>query len=267
MSRDERVTAPPTELPSSLGVSGQSQSDQAAGRHLRPYYQDEFVTLYHGDCRDVLPSLPPQSCDLLLSDPPYGMAFGGFRGVQANVSADGARQGIRLVRQALDEARPAMKSDAHFLVFCHWESWPDFYDACSPYFAIKNALVWFKDRGGMGDTKMEYARDYEVILFGATGRRKIGGKRAGAVIEGYPPVRSQDRLHPTEKPADLLSYLIDKHAPSGGVVLDPFMGSGSSVVAARARGRSVVGIEIEERYCEIAASRLSQNVLDLGGAA
>ncbi len=234
---------------------------------MTPYYQDDFVTLYHGDARDVLPELAAASCDLLLTDPPYGMAFGGFRGVQANVSADGARQGIRLVRQALAVARPIMRQDAHFLVFCHWESWPDFYDARSPYFPIKSALVWHKDRGGMGDTEMEYARDYEVILFGASGRRAITGKRAGAVISGYPPVQSQKKLHPTEKPTDLLGYLIAKHTPANGVVLDPFVGSGSTLVAAKSLGRRAIGIEIEEHYCEAAATRLSQSVLDLGGAA
>jgi DNA modification methylase len=234
---------------------------------VKPYYEQDGITIYHGDCRDVLAELAPDSSELLLSDPPYGMAFGGFRGVQQNVSADGARQGIRLVRQALAEARPAMKADAHFLLFCHWESWPDFYDACSPYFPIKSGLIWHKDRGGMGDTAMEYARDYEVILYGAHGRRAIGGKRDGAVLSGFPPVRSQLRQHPTEKPVDLLSHLVAKHSTAAGCVLDPFMGSGSTLVAAKALGRGAVGIEIEESYCEIAARRLSQGVLDLGGVA
>lgn len=228
---------------------------------MRPYYEHGGITIFHGDCREVLPTLTEASCDLLVTDPPYGMAFGGFRGVQQNVAADGARQGIRLVRQSLDEARAAMKADGHFLLFCHWESWPDFYDACSPYFGIKNALIWFKDRGGMGDTEMEYARDYEVILYGVRGRRPISGKREGAVIEGFPPVQSQRRVHPTEKPLELLAFLIAKHSPDGGTVLDPFMGSGTTLRAAKDLGRRAIGIELEERYCEIAAERLAQEVL------
>lgn len=233
---------------------------------MRPYYEADGITIYHGDCREVLPSIEPASVALLVSDPPYGMAFGGFRGVQANVSADGARQGVRIVRQMLFEARPVLRPDAHLYLFCHWESWPDFYDAASGAVNIKNALVWHKDRGGMGDTATEYARDYEIILYGALGRKPLQGRRDGAVLRGHPPVRSQDRQHPTEKPVDLLAYLVRKSSEAGDAVLDPFAGSGSSLVAARNLGRRAIGIEIEERYCEIAAQRLSQtDLLAAGG--
>jgi site-specific DNA-methyltransferase (adenine-specific) len=222
------------------------------------------VTIYHGDCRDVVPELAPASVDVLLTDPPYGMAFGGFRGAEANVRADGARQGIRLVRQMFHETRPKLAADAHAYVFCHWESWPDFYDAASPFIPIKSALIWWKNRGGMGDVELEYARDYEVVLFGAHGRRPLAGKRDGSVLRGFAPMGNiADRLHPTEKPVPLLAYLIRKSAPVGGMVLDPFMGSGSTLDAAKSVGRKAIGIEIDERYCEKAATRCSQEVLGL----
>lgn len=226
---------------------------------MKPYYQDELVTLYLGDCRDVAADvLEPQTVDLVLQDPPYGQQFAG-QGVttaKANIRADGARQGVRVFRQALAAIAPALKSDAHFLSFCHWESWPDFYDAMSPYMPIKNALVWWKDRGGMGDCAMEYARDYETILYGASGRRAIAGRRDGAVLVGYPPVSAKARRHPTEKPVPLLRHLIEKHAPVDGLVVDMFCGVGTTLVAAQQRGVRAVGIEIEERWCEVAARDL-----------
>lgn len=235
---------------------------------MKPYYDDGAVTIYHGDCREILPELDPQSVDLMATDPPYGMAFGGFRGVQMNVRADGARQGIRLVRQAMFEMREALSLEAHIYVFCHWESWPDFYDALSPFAPIKNALVWWKDRGGMGDVEMEYARDYEIVLYAARGRRKLAGRRDGCVIKGIAPEgNTKTRNHPTEKPVRLMRYLIERSCPSGGLVLDPFMGAGGTLVAAKDLGRRAIGIEIEERYCEIAAKRLGQEVLDLEQAA
>jgi site-specific DNA-methyltransferase (adenine-specific) len=231
---------------------------------VTPYYQDDLVTIYHGDCRDVVPELQDASVDVLLTDPPYGMAFGGFRGAEANVRADGARQGIRLVRQMFHETRPKMGKDAHAYVFCHWESWPDFYDAASPFIPIKSALIWWKNRGGMGDVELEYARDYEVILFGAHGRRPLTGRRDGSVLPNFAPMGNiAERLHPTEKPVPLLAFLIGKSAPERGTVLDPFMGSGSTLEAAKQLGRKAIGIEIEERYCEIAAQRCSQEVLGL----
>jgi DNA modification methylase len=228
---------------------------------MKPYYESGGITIYCGDCRDALPEIAPESVDLLLTDPPYGQQFHGFRGVTANVKGDGARQGVRVVRQALAESMQSLKQDAHAYMFCHWESWPDFYDAVSPYLPIKSALIWWKDRGGMGDTEMEYARDYEVILYAARGRRALDGKRDGAVIAEIPPVQSQSREHPTQKPVPLCGFLVQKSCPAGGIVLDPFMGSGSTLVAAKEAGRRAIGIEIDERYCEIAAKRLAQEVL------
>jgi site-specific DNA-methyltransferase (adenine-specific) len=233
---------------------------------MQPYYSDEWTTIYHGDCRDVLPSLEPESVDLLLTDPPYGMQFvSGQRVVKqlTNVRADGARQGMRIVRQMLMEITPALKADAHAYVMCHFESWPDFYDAVSSYLPIRNALIWWKNRGGMGDTEMEYARDYEVILYAARGRRPLEGRRDGSVIDGIPPA-GNDRAHPTEKPVELMSRLIVKSCPLRGLVCDPFMGVGTTLCAAKYNGRKSVGIEIEEAYCEIAAKRLAQNVFQFG---
>jgi len=226
---------------------------------VRPFFQADEVSLYHGDCRDVLPELPAGSVDLLLTDPPYGKHYvaEGRPVRKLNIRADGARQGVRVVRQALFADLPMLRDDANVLVFCHWESWPDFYDAICPLVPIKNALIWHKDRGGPGDTRMEYARDYEVLLYGAHGRRAIAGRRDGAVVRGFPPVGAK-RLHPTEKPVGLLEYLIGKHCPPGGMVLDPFLGSGSTLLAAQRLGRRGVGVEIDGRYCRITADRLHQ---------
>lgn len=233
-----------------------------------PYYSDEFVTLYHGDARDV--DVAPGSVDLLLTDPPYGMAFqSGWAkaGKSAAIRSDGVRQGMRTVRQAMTHLAPAFSDDLHALVFCHWESWPDFYDSLSAHFTIKNAVIWWKHGGGMGDLRVEYAKDYEIVLFGVRSlARQLNGKRVGAVLE-CPRVPAQQRHVPFEKPVDLLTDLIGRHSESGHLVLDPFAGSGSTLVAAKRLGRRAIGVELEERYCEIAAKRLAQGVLDFGGVA
>lgn len=232
-----------------------------------PYYDENGITLYHGDCREILPSVA-RRCDLLLTDPPYGMNYKAVRTTaQASVAGDGARQGVRLVRQMLREVDCLLADEAHVLMFCHWESWPDFYDALSPYAHIRNALIWHKATGGMGNVRTNYLRDYEVILYAARGKRAIlGDGPYSNVLTGFS--RLARRGHPTEKPGDLLRHLIRRHAPAGGHILDPFMGSGSGVIAARAEGMTAVGIEVEERYCEMAATRLAAGNADLfGGAA
>lgn len=226
---------------------------------VKPYYSNDTITLYLGDCRDQLLDLPSHSVDLLLTDPPYGMAWEGKGKLSAPIRGDGSRQGVRVLRQALSAASRAMAPDAHAYVFCHWESWPDFYDGTSSHLRVKGALVWWKARGGMGDTRGAYAPDYEVVLH-ATGakRRPLAGKRQGAVLAGYPPVPPQQRTHPTEKPVPLLAHLVEKSCPKGGLVLDPFAGTGATLVAALQLGRRAVGVELEERYCEVAARRLEQ---------
>lgn len=236
---------------------------------MKPYYDVDGITIYHGDCRDVEPSLQRDGVDLLLTDPPYGMAFvSGWNQEQAAVRSDGVRQGIRAVRWALNTLEPTFSPDMHALVFCHWESWPDFYDNLCHLFAIRNALVWSKGGGGMGDLRHEYAKDYEMILFGARSRgRELRGIRHGAVLHGHKRVPAAQREVPFQKPESLLGELIERHCPEGGLVLDPFLGSGSTLVAAKFAGRRAIGIEIEERYCEIASRRLDQGVLDLGGVA
>lgn len=234
---------------------------------MTPYYSDDLVTLYQGDCRDVASALAPGSVDLLLTDPPYGMAFVSGKTLEkAIVRSDGVRQGIRVVRSGLNALEPTFAPDMHALVFCHWESWPDFYDNLCHLFAIRNALIWDKSGGGMGDLRHEYAKDYEIILFGAISRgRELSGKRAGAVLRHY-RVPSGQRHMPFEKPVPLLAELVERHCPPRGLVLDPFAGSGSTLVAAKQLGRLSIGIELDEARCEMAARRLSQDVLDFGSA-
>ncbi|CAM4465420.1 DNA-methyltransferase [Corallococcus exiguus] len=224
---------------------------------MKPYFQTDTITLYHGDCRDLLPGPPSESVDVLLTDPPYGMAYEAKGRSGAAIRADGSRQGMRVFRQALTAAGPALKPDVHAFVFCHWASWPDFFDAASSHLRVKGALMWWKARGGMGDCAASFAPDYEVILH-ATGskRRRLAGKRHGAVLSGYPPVPNAKRTHPTEKPVNLLAYLLERACPKGGLVLDPFAGSGATLVAAQQLGLRAVGVELEERYCEAAAHRL-----------
>lgn len=225
-----------------------------------PFWEGDGVQIYHGDCRDVIPQL--DTVDLVLTDPPYGMAYNsGWTKVSSAIRSDGVRQGVRLLRAALFELQPKLADDAHFYTFCHWESWPDFYDSASSYFNLRNALIWWKDRGGMGDLRHEYGKDYEVILFGAKGRRELEGRRDGCVIEGIPPCNPNGRRHPTEKPVALMRYFIEKSCPPGGLVVDPFCGSGAVLEAARECGRRAVGIDLVLGHCESSRDRLSQRDL------
>ena len=220
---------------------------------MRPYYEDGAVTIYHGDALDIVPEL--SAVDLIVTDPPYGVNYesnsGGRRGKEP-ISNDGARLSLRLYRRLL----PILRAD-HVLWFTRWDAWPDVWELLGQWFAMRGLLVWDKGTPGMGDLE-HWGPSYELIA--SAGAAKINPPRDQSVLRfaGVPHTR---RTHPTEKPLELLRYLIGKVPAS--TVLDPFAGSGATLEAAKAEGRRAIGIEIEERYCEIAAKRCSQEVLAL----
>jgi site-specific DNA-methyltransferase (adenine-specific) len=207
---------------------------------MKPYYQDDYVTIYHGDCRDVLPVLP--SSDLVITDPPYGMNFqSNYRKTKHTKIIGDDNLPLDLIWLSLSKASRAA------YVFCRWDNLPQMPNP-------RSVLAWVKNNWSMGDLDHEHGRQWEACCFYP--------KTGHEFIKRIPDVLTVDRTanerHPTEKPESLLGALIAANV--GEVVLDPFMGSGTTLRAAKNRGRKSVGIEIEEKYCEIAAKRMSQEV-------
>ena len=215
---------------------------------MKPYYDDGSITLYLGDCREVDAW---QSADVLVTDPPYGIGYqsGSRRDRLASSIAGDQDTSLRDVVCGLWAPRPG-------LVFGTWRiPRPAGTRAC---------LVWdAKGALGMGDLTIPWKpSDQEVYVLG-TG---FVGRRTSNVLR-YAPVQSTatgGRCHPHEKPVSLLHDLFGKCPP--GVIADPFAGSGSTLVAAKNLGRRAIGVEISERYCEIAAKRLAQGVFDFEAA-
>lgn len=214
---------------------------------MTPYYQDGMVTIYCGDCREILPTLGP--VDVVITDPPYGINHSSAHGASwANTSIAG---------DADTSLRDAVLGPfSNVAAFGTWKT--------PPLPGTVTCLVWDKGPAfGMGDLAVPWKPSWELVYIkgsGWSGRRDEGVLRGKIVVSW----ESRGRLHPHEKPADILQRIITKARE--GTVLDPFMGSGTTLVAAKNLGRKAIGIEIEERYCEIAAKRCSQEVLDLGAA-
>jgi DNA modification methylase len=232
------------------------------------YYRDAAASLYCGDCRDVLPQLPAASIDLLLTDPPYGVGWESGRRQQAFAQLVGD-DGQLPVRDLIGLTLRVLKDGRHLYVF----GAPDL--AGLPVTAPVE-LIWDKGLMGPGDLTLPWGPQHERILFGvhvAFATHRAGGMgrlaarlRRGSVIRSQRRHGTQVTRHPTEKPVDVLQQLIESSTVMGEAVLDPFAGSGSTLVAAKLEGRTAVGIEIEERYCEVAAKRLAQQVLPLEAA-
>lgn len=212
-----------------------------------PYYSDDLVTLYHGECREVTAWL---EADVLITDPPYGIAWkgGGY---------NGQRKHSGIANDATTEARDA--------VLDLWSGRPALVFG-APLLPLpagtKQVLVWQKpaDAGVVGSS-FGWRRDWEAIYVLGEWLRLPASR--SSVIPTPGGMGSYLNGHPHAKPTGLMEILIET---CSGMVADPFAGSGSTLVAAKQVGRRAIGVEIEERYCEIAAKRLAQDTL-FGGAA
>jgi site-specific DNA-methyltransferase (adenine-specific) len=259
---------------------------------MKPYYSDDSVTLYHGDMREVLPALDIAP-DCLVADPPYEMLLRPDRGIGAwDIWPDGWTEIAASMTNSMwcfGGLRMLLRRHGEFEA-AGWRIWQD--------------VVWAKHRGsGMRTDRFRPAHELAVHWFQGSwndvyhdtprvpsGRSRTGDKGApssgGATYkfnfrdptvgwtddgERYAlsviPAKSLNGVatHPTEKPVAVLDLLIRYACPPGGLVLDPFAGSGSTGEAARLSGRRAVLIEGDERYCERIAARLAQDVLPIGG--
>ena len=240
---------------------------------MRPYYSENGITIYHGDCRDVLPLLDP--VDVVITDPPYGVTA-----LEWDRVVDGWA-GLLPTR-----ALWCFGSLAFFLSQ-RFEGWK-----------YAQELIWEKHNGSSMHAD-RFRRVHELVVQFYQGewaalyrkppvtmtalRRTVRAKTRPThfgkidstpyVSEGGGPLIMRSVLfarschgyaeHPTQKPVEVVAPLIEYSCPPDGVVLDPFCGSGSTLVAAKQGGRRAIGIEVQERYCEIAVKRLAQGVLAL----
>jgi site-specific DNA-methyltransferase (adenine-specific) len=225
---------------------------------MQPYYQDKYVTIYHGDCRDILPSLEP--VDLVLTDPPYFLPIQSYVGTRENgyqkrmLGDLSVLKGyFELVFSAIHEI---LRKTGTYYVFCDAKSYPIFWQVFFPLCKNVRLLVWDKLISYNGYT---WRHQHELILWGELEQTKRIATGDGDIIKCR-GVLQENRSHPAEKPVEVMEILLTKNE---GLILDPFMGAGSSVIAAKKLNRHCIGIEIEEKYCEVAARRCQQEVMEL----
>jgi len=205
---------------------------------MKPYYDDgKGIVTYHGDCREILPHLP--KVDLVLTDPPYGI----------NIAAQPFNY-----QRAAGKAKEAWDSKAFNDIALILKSGKDAVIWGGNYYSLppsRGWLVWYKPDHlpSMADLELAWtSRDMNsrqiAVTAADTNKERVG--------------------HFTQKPLKVMKFSLS-FFPDAQTILDPFMGSGTTLVAAKQLGRKCIGIELEERYCEIAVMRLAQDVLDFGG--
>lgn len=214
--------------------------------------------IINGDSLLLMQDIPSETFDMCLTDPPYGMNYQSSWRTEKHekIALD---EGIEWFKPFAKELFRVMKENTHTYVFCneyaisHFRDWLE--DAG---FTNKRTLVWVKNNHTSGDLEGDYGNKTEFILYAQKGRRELNGHRDTNVLNF---VRVNTENHPTEKPVDLCRYLINKSSAIGEVIFDPFMGSGTTLVASKSENRGGYGIELSKKYCEVARRRLEQDLL------
>ena len=220
--------------------------------------------LHLGDCLDVMQDIPDGSVDMVCTDPPCGMNF------QSNWSKNGPRHKKIEGDSAADfrwlqDAFRLLKPDGGGLIsFCDWNTshrWREEIERAG--FVIKSQVIWDRLHHGMGDLKGAFAPQHDIVWYATKGRRIFVNGRPKSVIRHKRPSPADDHGHPTCKPVALMEELIRATDDgSGSVVLDPFLGSGTTGVAAANTGRRFIGIEMDADYFTVAQARIQKAQAD-----
>jgi DNA modification methylase len=225
---------------------------------LKPYYTNGQQTIYLGDCLDIMKGFPDKSFDLVLTDPPYSTpvitAFG--RKKERNFGDLTIQKGF--FTQARNEFKRLLKEQSGLFIFCDNKYYPILFEVFYEW-QTQQLIIWDKGRIGFGSP---FRRSYEMIYFLSPDCNiHTKNKKTYADILKYKPVHPTKKRHRAEKPLELVRELCEAFTNEGDIILDPFMGSGTTLVAAKMLGRKAIGIDTSEKYCEIAKQRLLQEVL------
>ena len=213
------------------------------------------IDLIKGDCFILNNEIPDESIDLIVTDPPYGMSFqsGARKQKERKIAND---DNIDWIPEWINQQYRVLKNNSHAYIFCSWHKADHFkIEIEKAGFLIKNILIWEKPGVGMGDLTGGYGGGYEMIIFAHKGRRELTGKRTSDVIK---VPRTGTSNHPTEKPVNLMQFLIEKSSNKGDLVLDNFFGSGATAIACHNTGRRFLGHEIDEERFNSADKRVKQ---------
>lgn len=224
----------------------------------RPYYSDEFVTLYHGDCVEIIPQI---NADVLITDPPYGIGLGvekDFRGGQHGLAKTAYAGSGDTYEAFVSEVVPRLALSLAKVKRAAVFTGPHIQEQTKA-----TAIGGIYCPAGAGRHEWGFKTFLPVLFYGTAPELNKGARPN--VIQSS--ATAEKNGHPCPKPLPWMSWLVGLASLPHEIILDPFAGSGTTLVAAKRMNRRAIGIERVQRYCDTAASRLAQSVLDFGGAA
>lgn len=227
--------------------------------------------IWSGDCTELGHRIEGP-INLICTDPPYGVAF--KSGAAATLAGKkftpeiandlNLDDAIQIFYGAMDPLVGKLADDCDMYVFCdrlmigEWQLVVNSLDG----FEVKNVLAWDKGTPGMGDLEGNWGFSWEACLYAKKGRTKVNSRRSSVI--SVPRTPAGENFHPTQKPVQLLEVLIEQSTQPGDLVVDPFAGSGSTIVAAQTTGRNGIGIELDPEHARRANDRLQQGHFNFG---
>lgn len=218
------------------------------------------VQLYCADCLAVLPTLAAGSVDAVVTDPPYGIDYQSARRIDRATWKPKIANDERPFVWFLPAARTLTNDGGCLLCFCRWDVQECFRAAMGwAGWTCKAQIIWDRESHGMGDLNGCPAPQHDVIWFATVGNFRFHADRPKSVVRSL-RLGGEELEHPNEKPQELMDQLCESYAPRSSTILDPFMGSGTTGVAAVRTGRRFIGIEICEKYYLIAKRRIQDEL-------
>jgi DNA modification methylase len=213
-----------------------------------PYYDKDGITIYHGDAVMILEAMPSGTIDVIVTDPPYGT-----RTNQRDEWMAGEFSNVMPI--CIPQWRRVTVPNGACYVFTSWMNIADWIYRLSPHFKMQNLIAWDKGRHSGCYGKYSWQFCWEAVYFGIKGPREVRQYMPDVIRGQHAPTQAM------EKPVGVCESLIAASTDEGQLVLDCFMGTGPTLIAARNTGRRAIGIEIDESLCEKAAKRLAQGML------
>jgi len=227
------------------------------------YEYDPDHSVYFEDCVEGMRErLDDDSVDCVIMDPPYGIDFQSEWGSDFDkIESDGdLEESLELYGNVCSELSRVLKPSGHVYTFTRWDVYPEFYRESEKHFDPRNCLVWHKPKGGTGDVR-NYVPNHEMIMFSALDnpRPLLNGEGRPKNVIRMNPDPPEEYAHPTQKPIELIGQLMTNSTNTGDTVLDPFMGSGTTAVAAIQNGRDYVGFELDaDNYRDVIERRIGE---------
>lgn len=209
----------------------------------------------NGDSLEILESLKDGAIDIVLTDPPYGISYKSNRSeydaiTKRGLMNDGRDEAFELLEKTCEVLSRKTAINSHLYFFCSWSVFSDFERIISKYFTIKTPIVWDKGNKGSGDLDNDWGNQTEIAIYCVKGKKHVNNRRGNVI--NVPRLHTSKMVHPTQKPDELIRQILEVSYIDGDFVVDPFMGSGSTIKVCNDMGAKSLGIELDEEMFNIA---------------